>query len=216
MKTIVFAILLIASTANAAVLPSFPLQRHPIATGCIIADVKCIAKYDLNVLDIATTAHSKTICNQATDPVACTEAYDMIIGDISANLKFHPVATECSASDRACIDKHDETVLDIAMVTDSEEPCQGATQPSSCVETFRMISGMTTPTQPKVLADPCLFVVRIDRGAAVLYSPITHEKRKVTAMRSWRPASFIGKCDLSKITSDTARHALPLFPWGAS
>ena len=87
-------------------------------------------------------------------------------------------------------------------------------------ESRRMIAGdVDMPIMPPVLADPCAWVVRVDRGMATLYS------RKMMITRrapneGWHAGQFIGRCDVSTIgpvTEDLLiKTELPSFPWSAA
>lgn len=127
------------------------------------------------------------------------------------------VATECAVEDRACIAEHDLRALDSALGLvpgGSIADCDRATNPYQCLDAVAMIRG-DVPEDP-ILADPCSWVVRIDRGVAMLYSRRLMSTRRVLD-RGWHPAQFIGACDVRTVgpavTEATPARGLPAFPW---
>jgi hypothetical protein len=129
------------------------------------------------------------------------------------------VATECAANDTRCIAEHDLRALDSALGLipgGTIADCDRATNPYQCLDAVAMIRGDVA--EDPILADPCSWVVRIDRGVATLYSRRMMSTRRVLD-RGWHPAQFIGKCDVSTVgpavTETTPARELPAFPWGS-
>jgi hypothetical protein len=126
----------------------------------------------------------------------------------------HPVATECAIDDVECITAHDSGVLTLAMMA-GQDYCQGSTKPAACTDAVVLVNGDSKPSPDPLLDDPCAFVVRVDRGGALLYSRILRRSRWIKN-HGWKASTFIGACDVNSISSvvrGAAAPALPAFPW---
>jgi|GEM_PF-5368745 len=132
----------------------------------------------------------------------------------------HPVATECPVNELACLAQHDRDVLALALSTASLTTCEHSTRPAACEEVYRMIRGELLPLPRwSGLDDPCTLVVRVDRGIATLYNPLTTQTRLVPdASSGWRAGGYLGSCDVASmsLTTSGSIETLPRFPWQSS
>jgi len=127
----------------------------------------------------------------------------------------HPIATECPVNEQACLAQHDSDALSLALATASLTACGHSTRPTACEEIYRMIRGepLPSPRWPG-LDDPCTLVVRVDRGIATLYNPLTTQTRLVPNA-GWRAGAYVGSCDVASMRLKTSGsiQTLPSFPW---
>ena len=125
----------------------------------------------------------------------------------------HPVATECEITDRACVTAHDDNVLNLALMTGRKVICEGSTRQVDCEGVVDMVNGDIAPDSDPMLTDPCTFVVKQDRGGALLYSKLSGRSRWAKARAGWKTAAFIGVCDIRTLSDTSRATELPQFPW---
>ena len=77
-----------------------------------------------------------------------------------------------------------------------------------------MITGNVGMKADPILDDPCSWVVLVDRGVATIESKRLGASRRY-ADRGWKPRTFLGKCDLSRLSSLPSEAAVPLPSWVA-
>jgi hypothetical protein len=78
-----------------------------------------------------------------------------------------------------------------------------------------MIRGeLLPPPRWAGLDDPCTLVVRVDRGIATLYNPLTTQTRLVHNA-GWRAGAYVGSRDVASMRLKTSGsiETLPRFPW---
>jgi hypothetical protein len=125
-----------------------------------------------------------------------------------------PDVPSCAANDRACLDAHDAKALSTALADKDISRCQESRTPGTCRDVYEMITGTVGMKADPILDDPCSWVVLVDHGIAVIES-----KRKGVshryADRGWKPRTFLGKCDLSKLPSHADEATVPLPDWVA-
>jgi hypothetical protein len=110
----------------------------------------------------------------------------------------HVVAYECEEWDDTCLGRHDDRVLALALMVQSEQPCEQAIRSDACRDAYRMIAGEVVIPRWAGLDDGCTFVMFVDSGTAELYQARTGQWRRVPN-QGWRAAQFIGQCDVSKL-----------------
>jgi hypothetical protein len=123
-----------------------------------------------------------------------------------------PVAEECGVRDRACIEAHDARVLSSALASSDPFACSNSTEPRKCMAAFDMVSGDVGMAADPILDDPCSWVVLVDHGVAVIKSTRLGVTKRY-ADRGWSPRSFLGRCNLSKLSAPAAETPLPLPTW---
>lgn len=115
----------------------------------------------------------------------------------------HPVASECEEWSDTCLGHHDDRALTLALLTQSEEPCDQAVRADACRDAYRMIVGEVVVPRWAGLEDPCTFVMFVDSGMAELYQARTGKWRRVPN-QGWKAAQFIGQCDVSTLPTKRA------------
>lgn len=110
-----------------------------------------------------------------------------------------PDVPECSVGDRACLERHDAEALESALATNDDERCARSRNPPACRDAFDMITGNVGMRADPILDDPCSWVVLVDHGTAVIESRRLGRARRY-ADRGWKPRTFLGACDLSRLT----------------
>ncbi|HEX2661180.1 MAG TPA: hypothetical protein VHU40_23035 [Polyangia bacterium] len=125
-----------------------------------------------------------------------------------------PDVPSCAANDRACLAAHDAKALSTALAQKDVSQCDLSRTPASCRDVYEMITGTVGMKADPILDDPCSWVVLVDHGIAVIES----KRRGVShryADRGWKPRTFLGKCDLSKLPSHAGEATVPLPDWVA-
>jgi hypothetical protein len=126
-----------------------------------------------------------------------------------------PDVPTCAANDRACLEAHDAAALSAALADNDDTRCQESRTPAACRAAFEMITGNVGMKADAILDDPCSWVVLVDHGIATIESKRTGARRRYVD-RGWKPMSFLGKCDLSKLASargEAAALPTPLPTW---
>lgn len=125
-----------------------------------------------------------------------------------------PDVPSCAANDRECLERHDGAALSAALADKNIARCDESRTPQSCRDSFEMITGTVGMKADAILDDPCSWVVLVDHGVALIESKrkgISHRY----ADRGWKPRTFLGKCDLSKLPSHADEAKVPLPVWVA-
>ena len=125
-----------------------------------------------------------------------------------------PDVPSCAANDRECLEAHDAKALSTALAEKDITRCNESRTPTSCRDVYEMITGTVGMKADPILDDPCSWVVLVDHGIAVIESKrkgISHRY----ADRGWKPRTFLGKCDLSKLPSHADEATVPLPDWVA-
>jgi len=126
-----------------------------------------------------------------------------------------PDVPTCAANDRACLEAHDAAALSAALAANDDDHCKDSRTPAACRAAYEMITGNVGMKADPILDDPCSWVVLVDRGIATIESKRTGTRRRY-ADRGWKPLTFLGKCDLSKLASrrgDAVELPTPLPTW---
>jgi hypothetical protein len=125
-----------------------------------------------------------------------------------------PDVPSCAANDHECLEAHDAKALSAALAEKDITRCEESRTPTSCRDVYEMITGTVGMKADPILDDPCSWVVLVDHGIAVIESKrkgISHRY----ADRGWKPRTFLGKCDLSKLPSHADEAMVPLPDWVA-
>jgi hypothetical protein len=125
-----------------------------------------------------------------------------------------PDVPECAANDRECLEAHDAAALSAALADENDASCDGSRHPDACRAAYEMITGNVGMRADPILDDPCSWVVLVDRGIATIQSKRTGSSRRYLD-RGWKPRTFLGKCDLSRLSSRGGEAAVPLPTWVA-
>jgi hypothetical protein len=126
-----------------------------------------------------------------------------------------PDVPTCAANDRACLEAHDAAALSAALADHDDARCGESRTPAACRAAFEMITGNVGMRADAILDDPCSWVVLVDHGIATIESKRTGARRRYVD-RGWKPMTFLGKCDLSKLASyrgEAAELPTPLPTW---
>jgi hypothetical protein len=125
-----------------------------------------------------------------------------------------PDVSECAGSDRACLEAHDAAALSAALADENDACCDDSRHPDACRAAYEMITGNVGMKADPILDDPCSWVVLVDHGIATIESKRTGVLRRY-ADRGWKPRTFLGKCDLSRLSSLGNAEVVPLPSWVA-
>ena len=123
-----------------------------------------------------------------------------------------PEVPECAANDRACLEAHDAAALSAALAAEDAARCEGSRTPAACRAAYEMITGNVGMKADPILDDPCSWVVLVDHGIATIESRRTGARHRYVD-RGWKPLTFLGKCDLSKVSSRGGEVNTPLPTW---
>jgi hypothetical protein len=125
-----------------------------------------------------------------------------------------PDVPECAGNDRECLEAHDAAALSAALADENDACCDDSRHPEACRAAYEMITGNVGMKADPILDDPCSWVVLVDHGIATIESKRTGVLRRY-ADRGWKPRTFLGKCDLSRLSSPGDAVAVPLPSWVA-
>jgi hypothetical protein len=125
-----------------------------------------------------------------------------------------PEVPACALGDRECLEAHDAAALSAALADEDDARCDDSRHPEACRAAYAMITGNVGMKADPILDDPCSWVVLVDRGVATIESKRIGASRRY-ADRGWKPRTFLGKCDLSRLSSHTGEVAVPLPSWVA-
>lgn len=125
-----------------------------------------------------------------------------------------PAAPECAVGDWKCLEAHDAAALSGALAAEDDASCDEARQPDACRAAYAMITGNVGMKADPILDDPCSWVMLVDHGVATIESKRNGAIRRY-ADRGWKPRTFLGKCDLSRLSSRGDDVTVPLPSWVA-
>ena len=168
------------------------------------------------VLGGAAGASGTTVSTAAID-VPATDALPFFKPDPRPVMYGPPLpdpdVPECAANDRACLEAHDAAALSAALADENDACCDDSRHPDACRAAYEMITGNVGMKADPILDDPCSWVVLVDRIATIESKRTGASRRYVD--RGWKPRTFLGKCDLSRLSSRGSEAAVPLPTWVA-